>query len=61
MPRASVDVHVKHLNWRKCDFSYFDHNMVVSARKAGLSILKTADFLVLQHTRISRVKNKKLL
>ncbi len=49
---------------KKGDLSYSERGMVVSARRAGLSISKTADLLVFSHTTISRVyrewsKNRK--
>ncbi len=37
------------------DLSDFEHGMVVGARRAGLSISKTADLLVFSCTAISRV------
>ncbi len=39
----------------KEDLSDFEHGMVVGARRAGLSISKTADLLGFSHTTISRV------
>ncbi len=39
---------------KKGDLSDFEHGMVVGARRAGLSISKTAD-LGFSHTTISRV------
>ena len=40
---------------RKGDLSDFERSMVVDARRAGLSISKTADLLGFSHTTISRV------
>ncbi len=40
---------------KKGDLSDFEHGMVVGARRAGLSISKTADLLGFSHTTISRV------
>ncbi len=40
---------------KKGDFSDFECGMVVGARRAGLSIVKTADLLGFSHTTISRV------
>ncbi len=40
---------------RKGNLSDFEHGMVVGARRAGLSISKTADLLGFSHTTISRV------
>ncbi len=40
---------------KKEDLSDFEHGMVVGARRAGLSISKTADLLGFAHTTISRV------
>ncbi len=40
---------------KKGDLSDFERGMVVGARRAGLSISKTADLLELSHTTISRV------
>uniref|UniRef100_A0A9J7ZFD6 Transposase Tc1-like domain-containing protein n=1 Tax=Cyprinus carpio carpio TaxID=630221 RepID=A0A9J7ZFD6_CYPCA len=40
---------------KKGDLSDFERGMVVGARRAGLSILKTADLLGFSHTTISRV------
>ncbi len=37
------------------DLSDFEHGMVVGARRAGLSISKTADLLGFSHTTISSV------
>ncbi len=37
------------------DLSDFEHGRVVGARRAGLSISKTADLLGFSHTTISRV------
>ncbi len=39
----------------KGDLSDFEHGMVVGARRAGLSISKTADILGFSRTTISRV------
>ena len=41
--------------WKKGDLSDFEHDMVVGARQAGLSISETADLLGFSHTTISRV------
>ncbi len=40
---------------KKGDLSDFERGMVVGARRAGLSISKTADLLGFSHTTISRV------
>ncbi len=40
---------------KKGYLSYFEHGMVVGARRAGPSISKTADLLGFSHTTISRV------
>ncbi len=40
---------------KKWDLSDFERGMVVGARRAGLSISKTADLLGFSHTTISRV------
>ncbi len=40
---------------KKADLSDFERGMVVDARRAGLSISKTADLLGFSHTAISRV------
>ncbi len=40
---------------KKGDLSDFEHGMVVGARRAGLSISKTADLLEFSRTTISRV------
>ncbi len=40
---------------KKLDLSDFEHRMVVGARRAGLSISKTADLLGFSSTTISRV------
>ncbi len=40
---------------KKGDLSDFECRMVVGARRADLSILKTADLLGFSHTTISRV------
>ncbi len=40
---------------KKADLSDFERGMVVDARRAGLSISKTADLLGFSHTTISRV------
>ncbi len=40
---------------KKWDLSDFERGMVVSARRAGLSISKTADLLGFSHTTIFRV------
>ncbi len=40
---------------KKEDLSDFEHGMVVGARRAGLSISKTADLLGFSHTTISRI------
>ncbi len=40
---------------KKEDLSDFERGMVVSARRAGLSISKTADLLGFSHTTVSRV------
>ncbi len=40
---------------KKGDLSDFERGMVVGARRAGLSILKTADLLGFSRTTISRV------
>ncbi len=40
---------------KKGDLSYFERGMVVGVRRAGLSILKTADLLGFSSTTISRV------
>ncbi len=40
---------------KKGDLSDFECGMVVGARRAGLSISKTADLLGFSHTTISRV------
>ncbi len=40
---------------KKEDLSYFEHGIVVGARRAGLSISKTADLLGFPRTTISRV------
>ncbi len=40
---------------KKVNLSDFERGMVVDARWAGLSILKTADLLGFSHTTISRV------
>ncbi len=40
---------------KKGDLSDFEHGMVVGARRAGLSISKTADLLGFSRTTISRV------
>ncbi len=40
---------------KKGDLSYFECGMVVGARRAGLSISKTADLLGFSRTTISRV------
>ncbi len=40
---------------KKGDLRDFEHGMVVSARRTGLSISKTADLLGFSHTTISRV------
>ncbi len=40
---------------KKWDLSDFERVMVVSARRAGLSISKTADLLGFSHTTVSRV------
>ncbi len=40
---------------KKGDLSDFEHGMVVVARRAGLSISKTADLLGFSRTSISRV------
>ncbi len=40
---------------KKGDLSDFERGMVVGARRAGLSISKTADLLRFLHTTISRV------
>ncbi len=40
---------------KKGDLSDFEHRMVVGARRAGLSISKTADLLGFSHTTISWV------
>ncbi len=39
---------------KKGDLSYFERGMVVGVRRAGLSILKTADLLGFSSTTISR-------
>ncbi len=39
----------------KGDLRDFEHGMVVGARRAGLTISKTADLLGFSHTTISRV------
>ncbi len=39
----------------KGDLSDFERGMVVSAGRAGLTILKTADLLGFSHTTISRI------
>ncbi len=41
--------------WKKGDLSDFERGMFVGARRAGLSISKTADLLGFSHTTISRV------
>ncbi len=40
---------------KKRDLSYFEHGMIVGARRAGLSISKTADLLGFSRTTISSV------
>ncbi len=40
---------------KKGDLSDFERGMVVGARRAGLSISKTADLLESSHTTISKV------
>ncbi len=40
---------------KKLDLSDFEHGMDVGARRAGLSISKTADLLGFSHTTISGV------
>ncbi len=40
---------------KKGDLSDFERRMVVGARRAGLSISKTADLLGFSHTTISRI------
>ncbi len=40
---------------KKGDLSDFEHGIVVGARRAGLSISKTADLLGFSHTIISRI------
>ncbi len=42
----------------KGDLSDFERGMVVGARRAGLSISKTADLLGFSHTTISRVNRE---
>ena len=41
--------------WKKGDLSDFERGLVVSARRAGLSISETADLLGFSRTTISRV------
>ncbi len=43
---------------KKGDLSDFERGMVVGAKRAGLSISKTADLLGFSHTTISRVYRK---
>ncbi len=40
---------------KKVDLSDFERGIVVGARRAGMSISKTADLLGFSHTTISRV------
>ena len=40
---------------KKCDLSDFNYEMIVGARKGGLSIWETADLLRCSHTTVSRV------
>ncbi len=44
---------------KKGDLSDFERGMVVGARRAGLSISKTADLLGFSRTTISRVSREK--
>ncbi len=44
---------------KKGDLSDFERGMVVGARRAGLSISKTADLLGFSHTTISRVDRER--
>ncbi len=53
--RGLAEVQTEHQNGRKRDLSDFEHGMVVGARRAGLSISKTADLLGFSHKTISRV------
>ncbi len=41
---------------KKGDLSDFEHGMVVGARRAGLSISKTADLLGFSHTTIFSIQ-----
>ncbi len=43
---------------KKGDLSDFERGMVVGARRAGLSISKTADLMGFPHTTISRVHSE---
>ncbi len=51
----TTQVQTEHQNGKKGDLSDFEHEMVVGARWAGLSISKTADLLGFSRTTISRV------
>ncbi len=52
--RRLSEIQIKHQNGKKGDLSDFEHGMVVAARRAGLSISKTADLLGVSRTTISR-------
>ncbi len=53
--RRLAEVQTEHQNGEEGDLSDFERGMVVGDRRAGLSISKTADLLVLSSTTISRV------
>ncbi len=53
--RRLAEIQTKHQNGKKVDLSDFEHGMVVAARRAGLSISKTADLLGFSRTTISRL------